>query len=108
RAQAVQSPSARCDGRAGFGRRLGRLVAVAEAANRLERELGAELSAQVANVDLHLVRRHAVGVPPDELEQLITAQDLTRVSHERGEKLELERRQRNVSTVERHGALGEV
>src|SRR4029077_12150852 len=50
----------------------------------------------------------AEGIAPDELEQLVAAQDLPRVPHERREELELERRQRDVPAGVRDGALREV
>ena len=50
-------------------------VAVAEPAHRLDRRcvrcVRHELSPQIADVELHLVARDAVGVAPDELEQLV-------------------------------------
>ena len=56
-----------------------------------------ELPAQVADVELHLVARDAVGVAPHELEQLLAREHLVRVPHERREQPELERRQLDVA-----------
>src|SRR2546430_2442671 len=69
-----------------------RPVAVAEPAHRLDR-LGisgrAQLSPQVADVELDLVARGGVGVAPYELEQLLVREDLPRVAHERRQEPEL-------------------
>src|SRR5207302_9096461 len=74
--------------------RGGASVAVAEAAHRLDRHLVCrvrrELLAQVADVELHLVRRDAIRVAPDELEQLVAAQHLVGMPDERRQELELE------------------
>ena len=59
---------------------------------------------QVADVELHLVARDAVGIAPDELEQLVAREHLVRVLHERGEQLELERRQLHVAALHAHAA----
>src|SRR3954468_1949629 len=84
-------------------------VAVAEAADRLDRAcvrcIRQELLAQVADVELHLVAGHAVRIAPDELEELVSRQDLVWVLHERGQQLELERRQLDVAPPDDHAPL---
>src|SRR5207247_5072090 len=88
------------------------VVPVAEAADRLDRyvrrRFWVELAPQIANVELHLVAGDAVRVAPDELQQLVAAEDLSRMAHQRRQELELERRQRDVTARVRHGALPEV
>src|ERR687896_25252 len=79
--------------RAGLARRP---VGVAEAALGLDRRgvrrLWRELLPEIADVELDLLSGGAL-IPPDELEQLLVAENLIRVADEGSEQSELQRRQ---------------
>src|ERR1700745_3574746 len=92
------------------GNRLARRsVAIPEAANRLNRGrsglVGIELPPQVADVELHLVARSGKGVTPDELAELIVAQDLVRVPDEGRQEPVFETGQGDFPLVVAHSAL---
>ena len=81
--------------------------AVAEAPHRLD-ELGADLAAQIAHVELHLGGRHVQRIVPRQLDELQVAQHLIGMSHERCQQAELERRQGDGRSVDGHGVAREV
>src|SRR4051812_22142120 len=79
--------------------------AVSGAAHRLElrhAERAIDLVAQVADVDVDDVRAVLVVVVPGVLEQLVAREHLARVAHERLQKLELLRRQRDLGAAAPH------
>src|SRR6266404_2717273 len=86
-----------------------RSVAVAEAANRLNRGrsglVGIELSPQVADVELHLVAGGGNAVTPDELAELVVAQYLVRVTDEGRQEPVFEAGQGDFALVVAHRAL---
>src|SRR4029077_7844198 len=87
----------------------GRSVAVAEAADGLDRcrpgWVRGELAAQVADVELDLVAGGGEGVAPDELAELVVTQHLVRVGDEGDQEPVFERREDVFSLVVANGAL---
>jgi signal transduction histidine kinase len=93
-------------------RRLGGSVPVAEASDGLDRGLAAgrlaELAAEVAHVELHLVAFGAARPAPGQLDQLVVGEHLVGVADERAQEPELERRQRDLLPAGPHRPLGEI
>src|SRR4051794_38379063 len=75
---------------------MGRVQAVADVADRLDRTLAvviAELAAQVTDVDLEHLRARVEVEPPHRVEDLLTREHLIWVTHQICEELELARRE---------------
>src|SRR5215217_9341468 len=109
RAAATSTRSVRARVSSALPRRRGHQVPVAEAADGLDaRADRTELAPQVADVESDLVGRGRMWVVPHALEQLLVAEHLTRMIDERAQEPELQRGERELTSVRADAMLAVV